>query len=361
MNLLRTVQMCMTGLLLGIAGAVFAQQSLIVADDGTRAISFRNQTGKVLTFVCPSTLNLNQGIWGTDIYLDESAVCKAAVHAGVLTRGTTGQVTIVMGGGADSFEGTSRNGVTSVGYGPWSSTFTFIKNSEAGQIDWYTSYDRVPDDFHAPITVVCPPKGNAESALWGTDVYSASSAICLAAVHAGIITLDGGGRVTVTLQPKQETFVASLRNGISSNFWTGWNYQSYPQPYTVTPGAILMTAPTSSPAMEAGPRQAPITSSASSSPGPRTMILAGFTGAGTAATIVPRSIAVAGFTASGISISIMPRSITLAGFTAAGTATPIVPRAIGLSGFSATGIATPVVPRTIPLAGWNSIGAPTTP
>src|SRR5512135_3409480 len=96
-------QVCVTGLLLWITSAALAQQSLIVADDGTRGISFRNQIGRVLTFVCPSTLNLNQDVWGTDVYTDESAVCKAAVHAGVLTRGTTGQVTIVMGAGAESF------------------------------------------------------------------------------------------------------------------------------------------------------------------------------------------------------------------------------------------------------------------
>jgi hypothetical protein len=361
MNLLRTVQMCVTGLLLGIPCAVFAQQSLIVADDGTRAISFRNQTGKVLTFVCPSTLNLNQGIWGTDIYLDESAICKAAVHAGVLTRGTTGQVTIVMGTGANAFEGTSRNGVTSLGYGPWGSTYSFVSNSQAGQIDWYTSYSQAPDDFHAPITVACPPKGTAESGLWGTDVYSASSSICLAAVHAGIITLDAGGRVTVTLKPKQETFVASLRNGIMSKFWTGWNYQSYPQPYTVTPGAIAVDAPTSAPARDAGPRQAPITSPASPSPGPRTMTLGGFTATGTATPIVPRTIGLAGFTASGASASIGPRNIALTGFTAAGTAISIVPRTIAVSGYSATGTATPIVPRTIPITGWNGVGAPISP
>ena len=345
-------------LCLAISSAAFAQQMLIVADESISAKGFRPQVGKVVTFVCPWDLKLNAEIWGTDIYLDESPICTAAAHAGLLTPGASGQVTILMGREAESFQGTQRNGVTSLSYGSWSSTYTFIKNSEPGHIDWYTTYDRIPDDFHAPITVACPPKGNAESGLWGTDVYSASSSICLAAVHAGIITLGGGGRVTVTPQPKQDTFVASLRNGISSNFWTGWNYQSYPQPYTVTPGTIAVDVPTSAPARDAGPRQAPITSS---SAGPRTMALAGFTGAGTATPIVPRSIALAGFTASGTGTSIGPRNITLAGFTGAGTAMQIVPRTIPVSGYAATGTAIPIVPRTIPITGWNGVGTPTTP
>ena len=354
-------RLCLASVLLIVSSTALAQQMLIVADESISAKGFRPQVGKVATFVCPSDLKLDSEIWGTDVYLDESPICTAAAHAGVLTRGTSGQVTIVMGAGVQSFQGTQRNGVTSLSYGPWSSTYTFIKNGEAGQIDWYTSFDRVPDDFHAPITVMCPPNGNAESGLWGTDVYSASSAICLAAAHAGIITLDAGGRVTVTLQPKQETFVASLRNGILSNFWTGWNYQSYPQPYMVTPGAITVTAPTSVPAREAGPRQAQSTSSVSSSSGPRTITLAGFTAAGTATPIVPRTIALAGFTASGASTSTGPRTIALAGFTAAGTAVPIVPRTLTLSGFSATGTATPIVPRTMSLPGWTGVGAPIMP
>ena len=355
MSLARTVQLCMTGLLLGIAGAVFAQQTSIVADDGTNGMGFQDQTGKVLTFVCPSTLVLNQDIWGTDVYLEESAICKAAIHAGVLTRGTTGQVTIVMGGGAESFEGTSKNGVTSLGYGPGSSTYSFVANSQAGQIDWYTTFDLVPDDFPSQITVVCPPKGSTDTDIWGTDVYSASSAICPAAVHAGAITLESGGRVTLTLQPKQETFVASLRNGISSRGWSSWEYPYYPRAYKPTAG--MMSTPV--PVIRSEPTLS--TTSPRIGIGTRILALAGFTATGTATPILPRTINLSGFTANGISASTGPRNITLAGFTGTGTATPIVPRTISTSGYSAIGTATPVVPRTIPVTGWNGTGAPTTP
>ena len=295
-----------------ISSTALAQQSLIVADDGTKASAFRFQPGRVLTFLCPSTLKLNQDIWGTDVYLDDSSVCAAAVHASVLARGASGQVTIVMGTGAEFFASSVRNGVTSLKYGPDNVSYSFVPNTQPGQIDWYTTYDMVPDDFHAPITVACPPKGNTDSEVWGTDVYSAGSAICVAALHAGAITLDGG-RVTLILQPKQETFVASSRNGVSSRGWSSWEYPYYPQPYTPTPAAIVEA-----------PLQEPILSSKS---------LGGISG---------------------------PRSITLAGFTAAGTATPVVPRTITLGGFAATGTATPIVPRTIPLTGWTGVGAPTT-
>jgi len=312
-------RLCGLSLLLLVSTTALAQQSLIVADDGTNALAFRNKTGKVVTFVCPSTLALKGEVWGTDVYMDESRICSAAAHAGALIRGTSSQVTIVMGGSVEVLQGTQRNGIESWSYGPWSSTYSFIKNSEPGQIDWHTTFDRVPDDFRAPITVVCPPKGNTDSYVWGTDVYSASSSICVSAVHAGIITLDAGGRVTVTLQPKQETFVARLRNGVSTRAWKGWDYLAYPQPYRVTPGVITVTSSTSTPAREAGPRQAPSTSSDPTKPG--------------------------------------PRKITLAGFTAAGTAPLIDPRIISLDGFEAIGTAEPVIPRIVSLPGWTIVGA----
>jgi hypothetical protein len=292
-----------------------AQQTLIVADDGARASAFRFQPGRVLTFICPSTLKLSQDIWGTDVYLDDSPICTAALHAGVLSRGTSGQVTIVIGTGAEFFASSERNGVTSLKNGPDNVSYSFVPNTQPGQIDWTTTYDMVPDDFHAPITVACPPKGITDSDVWGTDVYSASSAICVAALHAGAITLDGG-LVTLTLQPKQQTFVASVRNGVSSRGWSSWEYTFYPQPYTPTPGTIVE----------------PPLAATRSEPG-----------------LSSRSLAGGG-----------PRTITVAGFTASGTATPIVPRTITLGGFAAAGTATPIVPRTISLPGWTGVGAPTT-
>jgi hypothetical protein len=243
-------------------------------------------------------------------------------------------VTIVIGAGAESFMSSERNGVTSLKYGPDNVSYSFVPNTQPGQIDWYTTYDMVPDDFHAPITVACPPKGNTDSEVWGTDVYSASSAICVAALHAGAITLDGG-RVTLTLQPKQETFVASSRNGVSSRGWSSWEYPYYPQPYTPTPA--LSTSP-------------------GGISGPRTITLAGFTTTGNAPIVVPRTIVLAGFTATGTASVVEPRTISLSGFTVTGTAQSVMPRTISLSGFTVTGTAPTIVPKILSLPGWKFSG-----
>lgn len=294
-------QLAVSSLLLLVTSPALAQQQLLlVVGEGTSAAAFGFQVGRVLTFICPAKLNPTGEIWGTDVYLYQSPICTAAVHAGALTQGTSGLVTIVMGPGVTSFEGIGRNGVTSSSYGPGVSTYSFIKNGEPGHIDWITTLDRVPDDFHSPLTLLCPPKGHADAYVWGTDVYTASSAICVAAVHAGAITLETGGKVTVTLQPKQETFIGSDRNKISSRHWTNWDFQSYEQPYRLS------------------------------------AVAADSSGSGR-------------------------RTIRLPGFTASGTAVPIVPRKIQLSGFTATGTATPIVPRTIRVPGWTGTGNLPTP
>ena len=288
-------QWCAASLLLLASSPALAQQHLLVAEETTSAVAFRSQVGRVLTFTCPAGTITNREIWGKDVYLVDSPICTAAAHVGAFTPGVSGQVTIVMGPGATSFEGIGRNGVKSSSYGPSDSTYSF-KSGEPGQIDWITTLERVPDDFHSPITVICPPKGNADTYVWGTDVYRSASGICPAAVHAGVFTLDAGGTVTVTLMPKQQTFDARERYGISSQKWTNWDFMSYGQPYKVT------------------------SASSSSGSGPRTIKISGFTAAGSAATVVPRTIQTTGFTGAGSAPTVVPRSIRIDGWTGAGTA-----------------------------------------
>lgn len=286
-------QWCAASLLLLASSPALAQQHLLVAEESTSAVAFRSQVGRVLTFICPAETITNREIWGKDVYLVDSPICTAAAHVGAFTPGVSGQVTIVMGPGATSFEGIGRNGVKSSSSGPGDATYSF-KSGEPGQIDWITTLERVPDDFNSPLTLVCPPKGHADTYIWGTDVYTSSSGICVAAVHAGVITLDTGGRVTVTLMPKQETFDAKDRYGIWSQKWTNWDFMSYGQPYKVT------------------------SASSSSGSGTRTIKISGFTAAGSAATVVPRTIQTAGFMGAGAAPVVVPRSIRVDGWTGAG-------------------------------------------
>jgi hypothetical protein len=67
----------------------------------------------------------------------------------------------------------------------------------------------------------CSPAGNV-GRVWGTDVYTDDSSICTAAVHAGRISVEQGGRIVVEIRPGQDAYQGSARNGITSSPWGNW-------------------------------------------------------------------------------------------------------------------------------------------
>ena len=228
------------------APAAGAQQTTLAAQAGTKAAEFRDQIGRRLTFICPAHVNINQDIYGTDVYSDTSPICTAAAHAGFFTRGTSTAVTILMTGPTQALKASTRNSVTSLAYGPWAGGYSFVRDGPAGQIDWYTTIATVPTDYQLPITVICPPGAGAEQGdIWGTDAYSSDSAICVAGVHAGAITM-AGGMLTVTRLPKQASFPSTTRYEITSRMWSDPAWRSYPQPYAVSnAGGFVGTGVTS--------------------------------------------------------------------------------------------------------------------
>jgi hypothetical protein len=89
------------------------------------ATGLRDQIGETFTYQCSP--NGSPGtIWGTDTYTDDSSICTSAVHAGLITLTGGGQVTIEVTPGQDSYEGTDRNGITSLDYGVWGGSFVFV-------------------------------------------------------------------------------------------------------------------------------------------------------------------------------------------------------------------------------------------
>jgi hypothetical protein len=81
-------------------------------------------TGAVLQCYCGPSQTAGGSVWGTDVYTDDSYVCRAAVHAGAIGL-AGGVVRIRILGGQSSYPGTSRNGVDSSGYGSWGGSYRF--------------------------------------------------------------------------------------------------------------------------------------------------------------------------------------------------------------------------------------------
>jgi hypothetical protein len=88
------------------------------------AAGFRGKDGRLVAFACPPDGELRT-VWGTDVYTDDSSVCSAAVHAGLISVEDGGRVVVEIAPGEESYEGSERNGVTSTDYGPWDGSFTF--------------------------------------------------------------------------------------------------------------------------------------------------------------------------------------------------------------------------------------------
>ncbi|HKP36975.1 MAG TPA: LCCL domain-containing protein [Pyrinomonadaceae bacterium] len=65
-------------------------------------------------------------------------------------------------------------------------------------------------------TLSCSP-GGAAGSVWGSDIYTADSSICTAAVHSGLINFQQGGTVTIELRPSRPIFGCSERNGVTSS------------------------------------------------------------------------------------------------------------------------------------------------
>ncbi len=71
-------------------------------------------------------------------------------------------------------------------------------------------------------------EGCGDSAkVWGDGLYTKDSPICKASIHAGVIG-KSGGKVKVTVQPGQDSYKGSTKNGITTE-----TYGSFGGSYTV--------------------------------------------------------------------------------------------------------------------------------
>lgn len=85
----------------------------------------QGQDGEQFTYRCPAG-GPAYPVWGTETYTDDSSVCTAAVHAGLITLEEGGEVTIVIEGAQDSFDGSQANGIISDHWEEWPGSFRFV-------------------------------------------------------------------------------------------------------------------------------------------------------------------------------------------------------------------------------------------
>jgi len=189
----------------------------------------RGEVGSIFQVACPANCEDTGGLWGSDTYTADSAICRAGVHAGVISP-AGGVVTLRIDPGRPAYRGSVHYGVRSNDYGQYGLSYTLLlppgqsRLAEAAipqapqiiEAGCSFSANQIRAEIGTASVISCPAGCANQGGLWGTDVYTGDSRICNAAIHAGVISPNGGTAVVV-LDPGRPAYRGSVRNGIRSH------------------------------------------------------------------------------------------------------------------------------------------------
>ena len=212
----------------------------------------RGENGQRFSGWCAPNLSART-LWGTDLYTDDSDLCTAGAHMGLITLDAGGSLNIEVRPGSIHYFGTQRHGIGSNEYGSFPGSVAFVgandallgevsgdagvPAADAGQPDAGSSWDGGASIDLGSISwsgnavtyrgqngqryLATCPSGGASGPVWGTGLYTDDSSICRAAVHAGRFNFDGGV-VTIEIYPGASLYMGSVANGITSNDYGPW-------------------------------------------------------------------------------------------------------------------------------------------
>jgi hypothetical protein len=148
------------------------------------------------------------------------------MHAG-LVGDEPGNVTVNFLPGREGYSQSIANDVETGAWGAWGGSFAF-EGAELGEPEDDAYADVCPDNAEAlrgtdeAVTCRCTADMLTDGTVWGTDIYSDDSAICKAAVHAGVIS-EAGGDVRFVPIDGQETYTGSEANGVETRDYGAWD------------------------------------------------------------------------------------------------------------------------------------------
>ena len=199
------------------AGPDLALSSDVRATDPCpRTLSVSRELPMPFSCTCSAQATTESAVWGTDVYTDDSGLCRSALHAGVISsRG--GPITVTRSVGRPLYIGTERNGVLSNDYpaSPYSMVFKGTAPPPPGPGLCPGTF-AVSRELPSPFTCRCSASATHAGGVWGTDIYTDDSSLCRAALHAGSVTSEGG-TITVTRAEGRQLYIGTTRNGVTSN------------------------------------------------------------------------------------------------------------------------------------------------
>lgn len=198
-------------------GAAEAQKGAAVCPNNNVA------DAETLTCRCDATVLIGS-VWGSGPYTNDSSICAAAAHAGLLSAEGIGTVTLNHSEGCVSYAPSTQNGVTTLAYGSWNSSYFFPNAGGADCAGTVGNVQACPSNMGGQgdsLTCACSAEATTVGSIWGTNVYTDDSAICKAALHSGAIG-PGGGVVQVMRAPGMKAYPASTANGVESLAYGSW-------------------------------------------------------------------------------------------------------------------------------------------
>jgi LCCL domain len=128
--------------LLAISIATPSRAALITWS--TTASGKRCEVGARYAYACPARGALGS-VWGSGPYTDDSSICTAAVHAGVIDVELGGEVVIEMRSGMPSYVATKGHGVMARSYGAWGCSFV-VASGESTTAVQLPAHERAGSD-----------------------------------------------------------------------------------------------------------------------------------------------------------------------------------------------------------------------
>lgn len=196
--------------------------------------SLTEQTaGTKLRVLIPATRFTEGGysVTGTGTYDIYSDLRYAAVHSGAVRPELGGIVIVKIKQGITKYTGSLQNGVQSKDAEGSENDLCFTVHRDSSFnylpenvlfVDWTTPSNIFLKEYQGKVLLFYPPDGKPWGFVNGTDIYTWDSHIGTAAVHAGKLTFEKGGLVSVEFYPKGKQkgpFKGSTRNGVKTGDW----------------------------------------------------------------------------------------------------------------------------------------------
>jgi hypothetical protein len=160
------------------------------------------------------------GVWGSDVFTDDSAVGVAAVFLGLGSSGETISVTVTCTGSQSSYTGATQNGVTTLPYGFWGYSYRLRASSHtapppppATVCNGACLQGTCTDGTSFILNVAGTTFGYG----WGSTRYTDDSTVGLVAVHSGVLLPGETSTVLVTCTGPQSSFTGTTAHQVSTS------------------------------------------------------------------------------------------------------------------------------------------------